>query len=59
MYLDSNTTETDDYNTPIACDNIARNAIELDADSNDHDFYILRLEPVKRNVLLCLLLLKI
>ena len=33
----------------LACDNNSTNSIELDPDSDDKDFYILRPEPNKRN----------
>ena len=41
MYIDPITRQTYDYAIPIACDNIPRNIIELDLDSDDQDFYIL------------------
>ena len=48
MYVDPITRTTYDYATPIACDNNARNIVELDPDSDDQDFYILGPEPIKR-----------
>ena len=48
MYVDPITRQTYDYATPITCDNNPRNIIELDPDSDDQDFYILRPEPIKR-----------
>ena len=48
MYVDPVTRQTYDYATPITCDNIPRNIIELDPDSEDQDFYILGPEPNKR-----------
>ena len=42
------TRQTYDYATPIACDNIPCNIIELDPDTDDQDFYILGPEPIKR-----------
>ena len=48
LYVDPITRQTYDYATPITCDNIPRNVIELDADSDDQDFYILGPEPIKR-----------
>ena len=48
MYVDPITRQTYDYATPIACENIPRNIIELDPDSHDQDFYILGPEPIKR-----------
>ena len=48
MYVDPITRQTYDYATPITCDNIPRNIIELDPDSDDQDFYILGPEPIKR-----------
>ena len=47
-YVDPITRHTYDYATPIACDNIPKNIIELDPDSDDQDFYILGQEPFKR-----------
>ena len=41
MYVDPITRQTYDYTTPIACDNNARNIIELDPDSDDQYCYIL------------------
>ena len=40
--------QTYDNGTPIAYDNISKNIIELDPDTNDQDFYILGPEPIKR-----------
>ena len=48
MYVDPITRQTYDYDTPITCDNIPRNIIELDPDSDDQDFCILGPEPNKR-----------
>ena len=48
IYVDPITTQNYDYATPIACDNNSRNIIELDPDSDDHDFYNLGPEPIKR-----------
>ena len=48
MYVDPITRQTYDYATAITCDNNPRNIIELDPDSDDQDFYILGLEPIKR-----------
>ena len=48
MYVDPITRQTFDYATPIACDNTPSNNNELDPDSDDQDFYILGLEPIKR-----------
>ena len=48
MYVDPITRQTYDYATPITCDNIPRNIIELAPDSDDQDFYILGPEPIKR-----------
>ena len=48
MYVDLITRQSYDYATPIACDNNPRNIIELDPDSDDQDFCILRPEPIKR-----------
>ena len=48
MYVDPITRQTYDYATPITSDNNPRNIIELDPDSDDQDFYILRPEPIKR-----------
>ena len=48
MYFDPITRQTYDYATPITCDNIPKNIIELDPDSDDQDFYILSPEPIKR-----------
>ena len=48
MYVDPITRHTYDYATQITCDNIPRNIIELDPDSDDQDFYILGPEPIKR-----------
>ena len=48
LYVDPITRQTYDYATPIACDNNPRNNIERDPDSNDHHFYILGPEPIKR-----------
>ena len=48
MYVNPITRHTYDYATPIACDNIPCNIIELDPDTDDQDFYILGPEPIKR-----------
>ena len=52
MYINPITRQTYDYATPITCDNIPLNNIELDPDSDDQDFYILGPEPNKRKPLL-------
>ena len=52
------TRQTFNYATPIECDNNPQNIIELDPDSDETDFYILTPEPVKKNLLKCLNLLK-
>ena len=46
MYVDPITRQTNDYATPITCDNNPLNIIELDPDSDD--FYIFRPEPITR-----------
>ena len=48
MFVDPITRQTNDYATPITRYNTPRNIIELDPDSDDQDFYMLRLEPIKR-----------
>ena len=48
MYVDPITRQTYDYATPITCDNIPRNNIELDLESDDQNFYILGPEPIER-----------
>ena len=48
MYVDPITRQTNDYATPITCDNNPRNIIKLDPDFDDQDFYILGPEPIKR-----------
>ena len=48
MYVDPITRQTYDHATPIPCDNNPGNIIELDPDTDDQDFYILRPEPIKR-----------
>ena len=48
LYVDPITRQTYDYATPIPCDNNSQNIIELDPDTDDQDFYILRPEPIKR-----------
>ena len=48
MYVDPITRQTYDYATQITCDNIPRNIIELDPDSDDQNFYILGPELIKR-----------
>ena len=50
MYVDPITRQTDDYATPIPCDNKQQNIIALDPDTDDQDFYILRPEPIKRKL---------
>ena len=45
LYVDPITRQTYDYATPITSDSNPRNIIELDPDSDDQDFYILRPEP--------------
>ena len=50
MYVDPITRQTYDYATPIPCDIISRNIIELDPDTDDQDFYILRPDPIKRKL---------
>ena len=46
IYVDPITRQTYDYATSIPCDNNSRNIIELDPDTDDQDFYILRPEPI-------------
>ena len=41
MYVDPNTRQTFNFATPIACDNITRNIIELDPESDDQNFTFL------------------
>ena len=48
MYVDPITRPTYDYATPIACEIISKNIIELDLDSEDQDFYIPGPEPIKQ-----------
>ena len=48
MYVDPIKRQAYDYATPIPCDNNSRNIIELDPDTDNQDFYILRREPIKR-----------
>ena len=48
MYVDPITRQTYDYATPIPCNKNPRNIIELDPDTDDQDFFILRPEPIKR-----------
>ena len=48
MYVDPITRKICDYATPIACENVPRNNIELDLDSDDQDFYIFGPEHIKR-----------
>ena len=48
MYVHPITRQTYDYATPITCDNIPRNIIELGPDSDDQLFYILGPEPITR-----------
>ena len=48
MSVDLITPRTYDYATPIPCDNNPRNKIELDLDSHNRDFYMVRPEPIKR-----------
>ena len=48
MYVDPITRQTYDYATPITCDNNPRKIIELDPDSDNHDFSFLGPEPTKR-----------
>ena len=48
MSEDPITRQTYDYATPIPCDNNQRSTIQLDADTDDQDFYILRPEPIKQ-----------
>ena len=48
MYVDPITRQTYDYATPITCDKIPRNIIELDPDSDEQDFYILGPELINR-----------
>ena len=48
MYVDPITRQTYDYATPMPCDNNLRIIIELDSDTDDQDFFILRPEPIKR-----------
>ena len=42
------TRQTYDYATPITYEINPRNIFELDPNSDDHDFYILRPEPMKK-----------
>ena len=51
MYVDHITRQTIDHATPIPCDNNPGNIIELDPDTDDQDFYILRPEPIVRKTL--------
>ena len=46
MYVDPITRQTYDYATPITCDKIPKNIIEIDPDGQD--FYIPGPEPIKR-----------
>ena len=48
MYVDPITRQTYDYATAIACGFNPRNIIELDPDTDDQDFLIHGLEPIKR-----------
>ena len=48
MFVDPITRQPYDYATPYTCENIPKNFIELDPDSDDQDFYILGPEPIKR-----------
>ena len=48
MYIDPITRQTFDYATPITCDKIPKNIIELDPDSDDQDFFRLGPEPIKQ-----------
>ena len=48
MYVDPITRQTFDYATPITCDKIPRNIIELHPDSDDQEIYILGPERIKR-----------
>ena len=41
MYVDPITRQTNDYATPIACDNNPRNIIVLDLDTDDKTFTFL------------------
>ena len=47
MYVHPITRQTFNYATPIECDNIPQNIIELDPDSDNTDFYFLTPEPCK------------
>ena len=48
MYVDPITRQTYDFATPITCDIIPLNIIELEQNSGDQDFHIRRPEPIKR-----------
>ena len=48
MYVDSITSQTFNYATPIECGNNSQNIIELDLDADDGDFYELTPDPLKR-----------
>ena len=39
MYVGPITSQTNDYASPIVCDNNPINIVELDPESHDHDFY--------------------
>ena len=48
MLVDPITRQTFKYATPIECGNNPQNIIELDPDTDDGDFYVLTLNPLKR-----------
>ena len=49
MYVQPITRQTYDFATPIPCDNNPRNNIEVNLDTDDQVFYIVRQEPPKMN----------
>ena len=48
MYVDPITRQTFNYATPVECGNKPQNIIELHADTEDGDFYVLTPDPLKR-----------
>ena len=48
MYVDPITRQTFNYATPIECGNNPQIIIELDADTDDGDFYVLTPDPLRR-----------
>ena len=48
MYVDPITRQTFDYATPKECGNNPQNIIELDADTDDGDFYVLTPDPLRK-----------